>query len=110
MKRIITAIAFALSTTVTFAVELPCESIASTARTVMDARQSGVALSKVLAIVDQYPDTKTLMRQIVLDAYSKPRYSSEEFRLRETEEFGNTWEIACHKANSAPSKKGASNV
>lgn len=110
MKRIITAITFALSATASFAVELPCESIAKTARTVMDARQSGVALSNVLAIVDQYPNTKTIMRQIVLDAYSKPRYSSEEFRLRETEAFGDTWEIACHKVNSAPVKKGAGNV
>lgn len=110
MKRIITAITFALAATATLAVELPCESIASAARTVMEARQTGVELSKVLAIADRYPDTKSLMRKIILDAYSKPRYSSEEFRLRETEEFGLLWEVACHKANSTPSKKGASNV
>lgn len=66
----------------------------------MRHRQRNVALSEVLKIVDGVdPKTRATFREIVMQAYSLPAWSSDEMRQKAVDEFGNQWELSCHEAN-----------
>lgn len=110
MKQLIAAIVFAVSSASAFAV-LPCDSIGSLSRSVMEARQTGVALSSMLAIADKHPLTRDLVRRIIMDAYSRPRFNTKEFQERATDDFSTSWELSCHEVNEkSPKKQGGSSV
>ena len=73
----------------------PCARIGSFAAEVMATRQSGAALSRVLAITDDMP---SIFRKIVLEAYEEPRYQSELHKQRSAQDYRNRWESACYRA------------
>jgi hypothetical protein len=68
-----------------------CRQIGQAASVTMEARQAGVAMSNVMS---NAADTD-ILKKIVIDAYSYPRFGSSEFRDRAVEEFRNKWELAC---------------
>ena len=105
MKRLMIAAVAALMLCPAQAEE-PCAILGKLARTVMESRQLGVALSKLMTIVKD----DSLSTKIVLDAYEQPRYQSEEFQQHATENFGNKWEIMCYQARSEKPKGGKSHV
>jgi hypothetical protein len=105
MKRLLIAVTAALMMSSAQAKE-PCAVLGELARTVMDSRQLGVALSKLMDIVKD----DSLSKRIVLDAYEQPRYQAEEFKRAAVEDFGNKWEIMCYQARSEKPKGGKSHV
>ena len=101
MKKLILTLSAALLATAAYA-DPVCESLGGYARTVMESRQLGVPLSKVMGVVKG----DSIATKIALDAYEQPRFQSEEFRQTAIEDFGNKWETTCYRARS----KGGSNV
>jgi hypothetical protein len=98
MKRLLIAATTALMMTTAHADEV-CANLGEYARTVMESRQLGVPLSKVMAVVKD----ADIPKKIALDAYEQPRFQSEEFRQTAIEDFGNKWETLCYRVRS---KKG----
>jgi hypothetical protein len=99
MKRLLIAATAALMMTAAHA-DPVCVALGEYSRTVMDARQTGVALSKIMEIV-KGDDIHT---RIVLDAYEQPRFQTEEFRRTAIQDFGNKWETVCYRVRG---KKGS---
>jgi hypothetical protein len=99
MNRLLITLSAALLTSVAHA-DPVCVALGQYSRTVMDARQTGVALSKIMEIV-KGDDIHT---RIVLDAYEQPRFQTEEFRRTAIQDFGNKWETMCYRVRG---KKGS---
>jgi hypothetical protein len=99
MKRLLIAATAALMMTAAQA-DPVCVALGEYSRTVMDARQTGVALSKIMEIVKG----DAIHTRIVLDAYEQPRFQTEEFRQTAIQDFGNKWETVCYRVRG---KKGS---
>lgn len=95
MKKLITTLALLLSLS-TNAAEIDCEQLSSIASTIMESRQAGVKLSKIIKLAD----SNSLIKEMAVSAYRKPAYNSEEYKQQEISEFANYWYIACLDANS----------
>ena len=76
-------------------VDETCNAFAEMAGMTMQARQSGVALSDALGVTNG----NELLRQIVIDAYQRPRMSVSANRAREVEDFRTEWHLACLEAH-----------
>ncbi|MBA4757399.1 MAG: hypothetical protein H2052_03735 [Sphingosinicella sp.] len=64
----------------------------------MNARQQGVAMSEVLATIQtDDPDLKSLLRTLIVAAYEKPRFLTDENRENAVADFRNETELACWK-------------
>lgn len=76
-----------------------CQSVGELAQTLMAARQSGVPMSKVMAVA-KGDDEKaaSLLRELVLLAYEKPRFSTAAYRTRAAVDFRDEVELSCWKA------------
>jgi hypothetical protein len=109
MKTLITTLALT-STLIALPVqaeELSCEAIhdfctivGEAAEEIMKARQRSVPIKKVLAIYEEadFPDVHhKMMKLVIVDAYSRPHYSTESVRDRAIFNFRNSWETSCHK-------------
>lgn len=77
-----------------------CNSIESLARQVMRARQAGVPLSAVLSAGDPDNPAKEMVRSMAMIAYGGPRYSTEEYKQREIDEFANKFAHMCYNRKS----------
>jgi len=73
-----------------------CDSVGTFARTIMEARQTGVAMSKLVELTKQHGMDEGGM-PIIIAAYEAPRYSTEEYRQREIQDFENQAYLACGK-------------
>ena len=93
MKKLSLAAVLALSV---FSVQAEeedyCESIGELATVIMQNRQKGVDLSKMLALAKDNDGVKA----IVLDAYNSPRYSTDTYKNDAISDFSNKWVLACH--------------
>lgn len=67
-----------------------CSSQSDLAAVIMKARQSGISISKSLKIADSSSDANlgNATKALVKLAYTKPRYSSDEFRENAVVDFG----------------------
>lgn len=83
-----------------------CLSIESTAGTIMEARQVGVPMAKVMK--HTHPKTgddkidegvEKIMKAMVMDAYKRPRFSSKEYQQNAILDFRNEWYLSCLEAN-----------
>ncbi len=101
MKALILAAAAAL--TLTAAQAQDCKMIGDLAEKTMEARQVGVPMSKMMEIAKD----DRLLKTIIIDAYKKPRFSTDEFQRSATVDFRADWEVACYEVKN---KKGGSNV
>lgn len=70
-----------------------CEYTGKMAAVIMDGRQFGIAMSKLLEI-----NEGKMEKEMVFQAYDVPLYQSEEFQKRAIRDFSDRWEVACHKA------------
>lgn len=77
-----------------------CTLWAQYAATVMQARQSGAAMSKIMSIATDNGSIDPMKKQIVIDAYESPQMSVESNQERMTREFENKYYLAC--TNAAP--------
>lgn len=71
-----------------------CKSIASFAETAIESHHRGMPLSSVLELTDSQ-----LLSDIVMDAYSKPRYSTAEAQERAQAEFRDKYYLECMRAS-----------
>ena len=68
-----------------------CAALGAMAEDIMWIRQNGGVMSELIARVGHVD----LFRQIVLDAYARPRWPSESFQKTEVENFRNEVEHSC---------------
>lgn len=75
-----------------------CPSVESLARTIMKGRQMGHPMSSLMEIANNNsePAIAELMRKLIVLAYAKPRYSTEEFQEREIANFANDVSVKCY--------------
>jgi hypothetical protein len=74
-----------------------CKSISSLAATIMKGRQAGVSMSSMMDVtVDA--DIKNLTTSMVMDAYEKPRYSTEKVQQETISDFRDDWYLKCAQA------------
>lgn len=90
---LISTLAFAAPTLAQTAAET-CPVIGELAESIMEARQSGVSVSDMMAVADG----NEFFEGLVLTAFESPRYTTEEYRLREAQDFRNAVEAMCYSA------------
>lgn len=91
-------------------VDLLCSAIASTAETIMTARQNGVTLERILAAMNKVsaseaaaddPAVSTTVadyaRAMVLQAFEVPHFQTEEVKQRAILDFRNDAHLSCLK-------------
>ena len=95
MKTIFAAVAVSLmmSPAVAATADNTCTMVGKVAIAAMTSRQNGVPLATMLEITSTSP----LARTIVLEAYSKPKFSSEKNKTDYITEFGNVVMLTCLK-------------
>lgn len=74
-----------------------CEVIAEKAKSIMEVRQVGAPMQEVMDAVKDSA-IKSLYFELVIQAYERPRYQSDEFRRRAVVDFQNEWYLSCVKA------------
>ena len=102
-KYLVAAVATVLLTSVTIYKEAQaqviCEAVDRLAKSIMEARQSGAALSDMLKVLDG-PNNKTtgpFVRAVVMEAFEQPRYSTESMQQKTITEFANQQMLMCVK-------------
>lgn len=75
-----------------------CSSYSDLSEKIMTNRQSGVAMSKMMSTVDGQKDAMSkVIEEIIIEAYEKPRYSTERMQKRTIEDFRNSIYLTCAK-------------
>ena len=106
MKKIIAGIALAavLSPMNGIADEITdaqlCTLMALSAKRTMEARQTGMPLSQYLELTENMPlpdAFKSFIKELALEAYDSPRFSTNEHRIRVITEFENQVLVGCLK-------------
>lgn len=69
-----------------------CSELENTAVEVMNARQAGVPISKVMALLDN-----DLFHRIIIDAYDQHAMQTPENAANQRAEFGIKWALFCIK-------------
>ena len=74
-----------------------CNQLATTAETLMDARQQGVPMSTAIGIVNKVKDKdlRGTMRNMVMQAYEAHRYMTAEVQQITIGNFRDEWHLAC---------------
>lgn len=78
-----------------------CDVFATLAHNIMDGRQSGLSMKESMDIAERsnLPDSlKEAVKSIVISAYERPRFSTEQMKAREVSEFENRYYLVCAKA------------
>lgn len=68
-----------------------CQNVADMAKVVMEAHQAGMAMGKTLEILNG----GELATMMIKDAYSRPRFRSEDNKLDSVGRFRDEWHLAC---------------
>jgi hypothetical protein len=76
-----------------------CDKRGQLAETVMTQRQNGLAISTLLAIAESSENAvvRDLVVGIVIEAYDRPRFTSDEYQVRAIQDFRNDMELQCLK-------------
>lgn len=100
MEKTIAILALAAIATSTHASnsDAYCEKIAQVADGVMEFRQIDMPMSYQL---EEVPEGATIIREIILDAYDRPSYSTRAMRFEEQMKFRNAWHLDCLRAEEA---------
>lgn len=95
-------IATALLTALPFAaqadepgVQETCAKYESFAETVMTSRQNGASMSDMMAVV---ADDSQLLKNIVMESFQHPRYSTERVQQRTIRDYANLVAAECYEA------------
>jgi hypothetical protein len=77
-----------------------CNSLAGLAETIMDGRQQGVSVAKMMeAIANEEEQTaQKLVEELIIAAYDQPRFSTAKMQRRTMEEFRDAVYLQCVKA------------
>lgn len=71
-----------------------CDSVGKLATKVMEYRQSGVSMSVMMGSISE-GELSTLIEEVIISAYDKPRYISERMQRRVVEEFRDGTYLEC---------------
>jgi len=75
-----------------------CKATEELSRTVMSTRQKGADMSKLMAAIQGYPKAQMKMTEnIIIEAYSKPRYSTKKMQQESVSDFANEVYLECVK-------------
>lgn len=81
--------------------ENACQSIYDAAEQVMKGRQSGVAMPKMMGVVNNFDGVsesfKEAYKSIIIAAYEQPQYSTEKMQQRTVTKFANDFSLQCYK-------------
>lgn len=72
-----------------------CPRVESMSRAIMESRQVGVPLVKLLELQKRVGPATEWARPIMMMAYHKPRYRTEEFQQREIDDFAEEMFLMC---------------
>ena len=74
-----------------------CKLISETARSIMEGRQEGIALSKYVDTLNRGndPNVNDLLVTVAKKAYTVPRYSTAEYKERAAVDFENEMYLTC---------------
>ena len=77
-----------------------CSTVANLAGSMMSSRQNGVALDDILKAIgaNKSESIRKISRFMVIDAFEKPLYLTEDAKQREIKEFKNRWQLTCIKS------------
>lgn len=98
MKKILLSAAIILAMVGPASATLPeslhksCAYVGDTAEALMEARQRGVSITRIMEIVDG----STLHELIALEAWNEPRYSTASYQKRAIDEFRDFWVVYCY--------------
>ena len=73
-----------------------CGNLADAAGSIMDARQKGVPMHKLMPIINEN-EARDIMKLIVVEAYESPIYSSDKYKDRAISEMSNRVYLTCLK-------------
>ncbi len=74
-----------------------CEKQANLAAQIMEIRQMGLPMSDQLAVSARHPNSKAIFDEMIIYAYSKPRFNTEKYRKDSISEFRNEVHFWCLK-------------
>lgn len=73
-----------------------CESIMEAAEVTMRSRQTGISAVEAIELANNATGSmKTMLREMVVKAYSSPRYSTDEYRKSAADDFATEYYINC---------------
>lgn len=88
----------------TYSLADTCDQVGRMAESTMRARQTGVPTSEMMRIATNqfkgYPAARELARDMILDAYSKPRFYSDSMQYRAVQDFRNYYETICYSTKN----------
>ena len=108
MKKLLLASLLAASLTPFSAnAAIACEDVASLAKTIMNVRQDGVSMAKLLGAINNSDDepVRDIGKAILMDAFEVPHYNGSELKKKEISDFENKWMLACLKNRLNSDKK-----
>jgi len=76
-----------------------CQKLSEFAQNIMEARQTGVPLNKMISLVEKNEEPfRSMYRTLVIEAYKKPRYHTKSMQTGETTDYSNQVLLACLEA------------
>lgn len=78
-----------------------CESFGSTSESIMEQRQKGVPMSKLMKAIggmDASEHFLATLKDIVIEAYEEPQYRGDDYTADAVRRFRNKVELDCYKA------------
>lgn len=76
-----------------------CSQFYGLGETIMKSRQNGVPLPTMMGVVnDADKDLKSILKEVVVNAYSQPRYNSKDLQIKVINEFANDLYVECLKS------------
>ena len=99
MKNILIAAALVFAS-ISAQANQTCSRFSSLAETIMTAHQSGVAMQDLVEDLGNDERAKKSVMPIIIAAYQKPRFSTEEYKQRAIDSFRDQVAVACYKKHS----------
>ena len=79
----------------------PCAELGQLAAGIMELRQMGTPVNELFNLFngpETPPESRALMRQMILLAYDMPRFSTERIKSEAAADFANQYMIVCYNA------------
>lgn len=73
-----------------------CKNAQDIAESIMKGRQQGVAMSKMMEVAEG--DAANILEALIIEAYDRPRYSTEKMQQRSVQGFRDDVYLECVKA------------
>ena len=78
-----------------------CENTGIIAAKIMEARQVGIPISKLLQVAEGSKTTEAMVHQ----AFDVSRFQTDEYQQRAIRDFREKWEVTCYKVERASTRR-----